>query len=142
MPTASARAVGEFLEELAVLMELGGADAFRLRAYLRAARIFATLDEDVEELVSQGSLTSIKGVGKGLANQIAEFVGSGFVTTRDFEELKASIPPGLLDMLRIPGLGTKKIRLVHDKLGIDTKQELVVWAVRMGLLDDYQLGTS
>ena len=124
MPTASARAVGEFLEELAVLMELGGADAFRLRAYLRAARIFATLDEDVEELVSQGSLTSIKGVGKGLANQIAEFVGSGFVTTRDFEELKASIPPGLLDMLRIPGLGTKKIRLVHDKLGIDTLDAL------------------
>ena len=124
MATASARAVAEFLEELAVLMELGGADAFRLRAYLRAARIFATLEDDVEELVSQESLTSIKGVGKGLAHQIAEFVRSGFVTTRDFEKLKESIPPGLLHMIRIPGLGTKKIRLVHDQLGIDTLDAL------------------
>ena len=124
MATESARAVADFLEEFAVLMELGGSDAFRVRAYLRAARVFATLEEDVEALVNKGSLTSIKGVGKGLANLISEFVRGGFVSTRDFEKLKASIPPGLLDMLRLPGLGTKKIRLIHDNLGIDSLDAL------------------
>ncbi len=124
MATESARAVADFLEEFVVLMELGGSDAFRVRAYLRAARIFATLEEDVETLVNKGSLTSIKGVGKGLANLISEFVCNGFVTTRDFEKLKASIPPGLLDMLRLPGLGTKKIRLIHDHMGIDSLDAL------------------
>ena len=100
--------IADFLKDLSVLMELKGENAFRIRAYTNASRTFEMMEGNAEAMLAQGSLTSIKGVGKGLAELVSEFVQTG--TARDYEELKASIPAGLLDMLRIQGLGPKKIR--------------------------------
>jgi len=116
------REVAAFLEELSVLMELRGENPFRIRAYTGAARTIDQLDEEVEGLVVRNALTSVKGIGKGLAELVAQFVETG--TAAELEGLRNSIPSGLLDMLRIQGLGPRKIRAIHDELGIDTLEAL------------------
>ena len=116
------RQVADFLGELAVLMELNGENPFRIRACANAARTIEGLDREVEELVAQNALTSIKGIGRGLADLIAEFAAKG--TTDEYENLKRSIPPGLFDMLRIKGLGPKKILTIRKELDIDSLEKL------------------
>ncbi len=119
---ASNQEVAAFLKEFSVLLELKGANAFRIRAYTNATRTFEMLEQDIEEMVARGTLQSVKGAGQGVADLVGEFIRTG--TAREFEEAKASIPPGLLDMLRIQGLGPKKIRAVHAQLGLDTLEAL------------------
>jgi len=110
------------LEEIGVYLELKGESPFKVIAYSNAARRLETLEEDLEELVRRGGLTSIKGIGDALSKKITELVTTGRLEY--YNELKASIPPGHLEMLRIPGLGPKKIRSLHEKLAIETLGEL------------------
>ena len=110
------------LEEIGVLLELKGESPFKAIAYSNAARQLETLDEDLDELVRRGGLTSIKGIGDALSRKITELVTTGRLEY--YEKLKASVPPGHLEMLRIPGLGPKKIRALHEKLSIETLGEL------------------
>jgi len=118
MPEVANRQIAAFLEELALLMELSGENPFRIRAHARAARAIERLEQDAVELVARDGLTGIRGIGPGLAGLIAEFVRTG--TALDYEKLKSAVPAGLLDMLRVPGLGPRKVRAVHQELGIDT----------------------
>ena len=118
MPPITNRAVANFIDDYSVLLELSGENAFRVRAYTNAVRIFENMEGDLAALIEAGELTSIKGVGQSLADLVAEFASTG--TAKAYEDLKASIPLGLLDMLKIQGLGPKKIIAIHDKLGIDT----------------------
>jgi len=110
------------LEEIGVLLELKGESPFKSIAYANAARRLESLDEDLDALVSRGALTSIKGIGEALSRKITELVTTGRLEY--YEKLKASVPPGHLEMLRIPGLGPKKIRALHEKLSIETLGEL------------------
>ena len=110
------------LEEIGVLLELKGESPFKSIAYANAARRLESLDEDLDALVSRGGLTSIKGIGEALSRKITELVTTGRLEY--YEKLKASVPPGHLEMLRIPGLGPKKIRALHEKLSIETLGEL------------------
>ena len=110
------------LEEIAVLLELKGESPFKSIAYANAARRLETLEEGLDELVRRGELTSIKGIGDALSKKITELVTTGRLEY--YENLRASIPPGHLEMLRIPGLGPKKIRALHEKLAIETLGEL------------------
>ena len=110
------------LEEIGVYLEIKGESPFKVIAYANAARRLETLEEDLEELVRRGGLTSIKGIGDALSKKITELVTTGRLEY--YDELKASIPPGHLEMLRIPGLGPKKIRGLHEKLAIETLGEL------------------
>ncbi len=110
------------LEEIGVYLEIKGESPFKVIAYSNAARRLETLEEDLEELVRRGGLTSIKGIGDALSKKITELVMTGRLEY--YNELKASIPPGHLEMLRIPGLGPKKIRALHEKLAIETLGEL------------------
>jgi DNA polymerase (family 10) len=110
------------LEEIGVYLELKGESPFKVIAYANAARRLETLEEDLEELVRRGGLTSIKGIGDALSKKISELVTTGRLEY--YDELKASIPPGHLEMLRIPGLGPKKIRALHEKLAIESLGEL------------------
>lgn len=116
------KSVAKILEEIGVMIELTGGNPFRAQAHYNGARIIETLSEPVESLVKSEQLTSIKGIGKGLADKITELVTTGAV--QEYEELKASIPDGLFDMLRISGMGPKKVRAVYEKLGITTVGEL------------------
>ena len=119
---ASNQEIAAFLNELSILLELQGENAFRIRAYTNAARTFEMLEESISTMLQQGTLTSLKGVGQGLADLVDEFVRTG--TAADLEEAKASIPPGLLDMLKIQGLGPKKIRTIHTQLGLENLEDL------------------
>ena len=112
----------KILEEIALLLELKGENPFKARSYLMAARNLEVLDEDLSDLVEQGRLDSIKGVGEALSKKIEELVRTGRLEY--YEKLKASIPPGHFEMLKIPGLGPKKIKALYDHLAIETVGEL------------------
>jgi len=104
------------------LLELKGEEAFKVRAYHRAARALEHLEEEAAGLHVRGELERIPGVGKNLAKKIAELLETGRSTF--LEQLRQEVPPGLRDMLAVPGLGAKSVRLIHQHLGITTLEEL------------------
>src|SRR5947208_17081092 len=89
------------------MLDILGEDAFRIISYRRAARQLDALTEDVEDLVRKGRVASIPGIGQALGEKIEEYVTTGKI--RYPEELKARLPPALLDTLRPRGLGAKKV---------------------------------
>ena len=110
--------VAEILVEIGLLLELKGENPFKTRAYAGAARTLEGLAEPLAALVAEKRLGEIKGIGAALEQKITELVETGRL--KYYEELKASVPAGLLEMLAIPGLGPKKIRILHQQLGVDS----------------------
>src|SRR5688572_8335111 len=94
--------VAEILLEIGVLLELKGENPFKTRAYANAARTLESLSEPLDKLVAEERLGTIKGIGEALQDKITELVTTGRL--QYYEELKASIPEGVLALLRIPGL--------------------------------------
>ena len=118
----TARIAADFVEEYATLLELSGASPFRVRAYANAVRALETLTSPLDELLAAGILTEIKGIGDSVAELVAEFADTG--TAQAYEKLRAATPEGLLDMLRVPGLGPRKIVAIRKALGIETLDAL------------------
>jgi len=114
--------VAEILQEIGTLLELKGENPFKTRAYVNAARTLEGLNEPLATLIAENRLGEIKGIGEALQEKITTLVTTGRLPY--YEELKASIPPGLVEMLNIPGLGPKKVKAMNDKLGIDTVEAL------------------
>ncbi len=114
--------VAEILEEIATLLELKGENPFKARAYVNAARTLQTLTEPLEKVIAEQRLGEIKGIGEALQKKITELVTTGRLAY--YEELKASVPAGLVAMLEIPGLGPKKIKSLNEKLGVASIEEL------------------
>jgi len=110
------------LSETAALLELEGANVFRVRAYENAARTFEGTAEEPQELLEENRLAEIPGVGPGLVQSVAEIIHTGRLTLHD--ELRRKYPPGLLALFRVPGLGPKRIRVLHQQLGIGSPAEL------------------
>ncbi len=110
------------LDELALLLEMKGENPFKSNAYTHAARSLETLDDDLETIIREGRLEDIKGIGTAIGKKITELAATG--NLRYHQELKASIPAGHFEMLKIPGLGPKKIRYLYEKLGIASIGEL------------------
>ncbi|WP_026486184.1 DNA polymerase/3'-5' exonuclease PolX [Caldanaerobius polysaccharolyticus] len=110
------------LNEIGLLLDLKGESPFKSRAYYNAARIIETLDRDIEQLVKEGKLKEVKGIGDALNRKLTELVTTGRLEY--YESLKASIPSGLIEMMKIPGLGPKKIRALYEKLNITSVREL------------------
>ena len=109
--------IADVLSEIGVLLELSGENPFKIRAYQSGARALAAMEEaELGRLITAGELATIKGFGDALVQKITELHTTGRLVF--FEKLKASIEPGLAEMLQIPGLGPKKIRALHSKLGI------------------------
>ncbi len=108
--------VAAVLEEIGVLLELKGENPFKSRAYATAARALETLGTPVGELVAQGRLGEVRGLGEALQQKVAELATTGRLGYH--EELRASVPAGLLEMLQLPGLGPKKVRALHARLGV------------------------
>ncbi len=104
------------LEEMADLMELAGENPFRARSFRAAARSLEATTEDIGSLVASGRLKDVKGIGAALEGIISELCREG--RSPRHEELKNAVPPGLLDLLRINGLGPKKARELYRTLGI------------------------
>lgn len=114
--------IAEILVEIGVLLELKGENPFKTRAYSNAARVLENLDEPLATLIKEERLGEVKGIGEALEQKITELFETGKL--KYYEDLKASIPPGLVEMLEIPGVGPKKIKTLHDKLGIQNVEQL------------------
>ncbi len=114
--------VVEILVEIGTLLELKGENPFKTRAYLNGARIIEGLNEPLKKLVEEERLGELKGIGDALQQKITELVTTGKL--KYYDELKASVPAGLVAMLDIPGLGPKKIIALNKNLGVDSVEKL------------------
>jgi DNA polymerase (family 10) len=121
-PVVTKETVIRILEEIAVLLELSGENPFKSRAYRNAARNLEKLDTDFIKLVRENKLSEVEGIGDAINKKITQLVKTGKLDY--YEALKNSIPPGHLEMLKIPGLGPKKIHTLYEQLGIKTIGEL------------------
>lgn len=124
-------AIAEVFNQYADLLELTGANAFRIRAYRSAARRIKDLSEPLSTIEDDPDrkLTDIEGIGKDLAEKIVELITSGKLTV--LEEILAKVPVGTLDLLKVPGLGPKKVALLRDQLSIESLEQLAA-ACRKG----------
>jgi DNA polymerase (family 10) len=108
---------------LADLLEIQGANPFRVRAYRNAARTIGSTAESLASVAEEGGdLTEYAGIGKDLANQIVEITQTG--KHSKLEELRQQVPQGVVDMLRIPGVGPKKVAVFFNTLGLTSLDEL------------------
>jgi DNA polymerase (family 10) len=114
--------VAEILVEIGTLLELKGENPFKTRAYQNGARIIEGLSEPLQKLVAEERLGELKGIGDALQQKITELVTTGKL--KYYEDLKASVPAGLVAMLDIPGLGPKKIIALNKHLGVDSVEKL------------------
>jgi DNA polymerase (family 10) len=122
MPDMTKDQVTEILTDIATLLELKGENPFKSRAYINAARALESSTAPLEKIFSPESTERIKGIGDSLHEKISELLTTGKLAY--YEDLKASIPPGLVAMLSIPGLGPKKVKAINDKLGVDSVEQL------------------
>ena len=114
--------VAKVFREIASILEITGENPFRIRAYERAALNIENLTADIATIAEKKELEEIPGVGKDLASKIEEILTTG--TCSQLEELKKEVPPGLVKMLAVPGLGPKTAKLFYDKLRITSVDEL------------------
>lgn len=114
--------VVHLLNKIADLMDIKGEQFFKTRAYRMAAETLREAEEPIEVLVNEERLQELPGIGKAIAKKITTFVNTGILPY--YEELTEEIPPSLLDLLQIQGLGPKKVAVLYKKLGITTIDEL------------------
>jgi DNA polymerase (family 10) len=114
--------VSRMLDEIARYIELSETNPFKSRAFEKAARKIEALDTDIVQLVTSGKLYATPGIGKGIGPVVTEIVQSG--TSSYLEELRGQYPAGIFDLMKIPGLGIKKIGALYSELGIATIDEL------------------
>ena len=115
--------IAAIFEKVADLLEIEGANPFRVRAYRNAARVVSGTSQSLADLLARGDdLTGLPGVGQDLAGKIREIITSGDLGLR--RELEARTPPALALLLNLGGLGPKRVQLLHQKLGITSTADL------------------
>jgi DNA polymerase (family X) len=114
--------IADAFDELAALYELDGAVVYRVIAYRNAAKAIRESGQSVAELTRKGKVEELAGVGKTIAEKISALLETGSIPSAD--KLKDRIPPGLIEVTRIPGLGPKRARLLHAELGICSLDDL------------------
>jgi len=112
----------KYLENYADILDFAGENKFKISAFRGAANVIRRLDVDLEEMLHDGSITNIKGIGKGIQKILYELSDNG--TVKDYEEHLGSIPEGILDILQIRGLGVKKVKLLYEQLKVHNINEL------------------
>jgi DNA polymerase (family 10) len=113
--------VADLLYEIADILEIQDVK-FKPQAYRKAAQNIETLGESIEEVYEKGELRDIPGVGEAIAKKVGEFLDTGEL--KYLYKLKTEVPEGLIAMLGIPGLGPKKVALIHKELGLSTVDDL------------------
>jgi len=113
--------------QIETLMGVLGEDSRRAMTYGRTARLIETLADSAADLAASGQLLDIRGIGPATQESVAEIVDSG--TCSLLEELAARVPPGVPDILRVPGLGPKKVHTVVNDLGVTSLEELQAAAI-------------
>ncbi len=108
----------DILEDIAVLLELKGDNPFKIRAYSGGARVLEMMEEDLGDVIAEERLDAIKGIGSALVDKIKTLYATGELEY--YTKLRESIAPGLIEMLEIPGLGGKKVKRLHDAIGVES----------------------
>jgi DNA polymerase (family 10) len=103
-------------------LKLKGENPFKIRAYFSGARTLQTMEEDLGEVISEGRLGEIPGIGKALTEKVETLYTTGELEF--YDKLVASVPSGLMDLLEVPGLGGKKIKALHEQLDVDSIDSL------------------
>ncbi len=136
------RSAAHALEQIAELLELKGESGFRSRSFRTAARAVRSLSVDLTVALAEDSLRGTRGVGPSTLQVLTELAETGRSTL--LEELREQVPPGLVEMLRIPGLGVARVRQIHDLLDIDSVPELEAAAVdgRLATLPRFGVRTA
>lgn len=114
--------IAAVFSEIADFLEIKGENPFRVRAYRRAAQTMEGLAEDVASVADRGELLEIPGIGKDLAGKIQEFLQSGAVEY--LEGLRREIPVGVVELMRIHGVGPKTAKLLYEQVGVDSVEKL------------------
>lgn len=110
--------------EIADLLEIENQNPFRIRAYRNAARTVEMLGPSIQDLLAEGrDLSELPGIGEDLAGRIAEIVHGGTCALQ--EQLRQELPPGIAGLLRVPGLGPRRVKLLYEELGIHTPEQLL-----------------
>jgi len=108
--------IATLFSRIADLLEIQGANPFRVRAYRRAADNLESLTDNIESILSRGATREIPGIGEDLAAKIAEYVSTGKI--KFFEELKKEVPLGLLEIVAIPSVGPKTAKKIYDRFHV------------------------
>jgi DNA polymerase (family 10) len=114
--------LSELFNQMADIMEILGEDRFRINTYRRVARIIGDTPADIEVLLETGELAKIPGVGKSSLAKIDEFIKTGTITAH--RQLLRKIPPKLLELLAIPGIGPKGVKAVYEELNVKSIADL------------------
>ncbi|MCM8799598.1 MAG: DNA polymerase/3'-5' exonuclease PolX [Candidatus Omnitrophica bacterium] len=114
--------VAEIFRNIAKILTIKEDNPFRIRAYEKAAQNIESLNEDIERIIQENRLTEIPGIGEDLADKIKEITSTG--TLKSYEDLKKTVPGGILDLLNIPSVGPKTAKLLYEKLKIKNIEEL------------------
>lgn len=114
--------VARVLDDIAGFLELKGENPFRIRAYRTAARGIASIPGDLAAALAAGQLAEVKGIGPATLDIVAEVLRTG--RSRTLDDLRDQVPPGLVEMLQISGLGVTKVRQIHETLHVETLAEL------------------
>ena len=126
------KSIADIFTEIADILDIQGENPFRIRSYRNAARTIGDLTENLENMVKAGgNPEEIPGIGKSMHEKIVEIVKTG--KCQSLEELKKITPPGLTELLRLDGLGPKKVKLLYDELGVDSVDRLEKAAQAGGL---------
>jgi DNA polymerase (family 10) len=122
MTSVDKSSVVKALREMSAYLQLKGENAFKTRAYDVAADRIAGLSDDLRQLVAQGKLTELPGIGESIGQKIAELVTTGRLQA--LEQLKKEFPPRILDLLEVPEIGPKKAKALFEQLGIGSLDDL------------------
>jgi len=126
MPVVNAEIAGE-LDKVADLLDIEGANPFRVRAYRRAARLVGSLPRNITDMLAAGEdLDDLPGIGEDLAEKIATIARGEHLPV--LTDLEREVPAGITKLLAVPGLGPKRVHLLHEALGIDTIDKLAAAA--------------
>jgi DNA polymerase (family 10) len=117
------KTIADIFTEIADILEIQGENPFRVRSYRNAARTIEDMSRSLESLVkADENLEEIPGIGKSMSEKIREILSSGKCHT--LEELRSKIPPGLTELLKLQGLGPKKVKVLYDELAVDSVDRL------------------
>src|SRR5579871_2532286 len=114
--------IAQILAEMGTMLELRGENPFRCRAYHNAAQALQNLPDELSSMIAEGRLGEVPGIGQTMQAKIVQLATTG--TLPAYDELRQSTPPGLVALLRIPGLGPKKIKALRDELAIESLADL------------------
>uniref|UniRef100_A0A7C3YNY6 DNA polymerase beta n=1 Tax=candidate division WOR-3 bacterium TaxID=2052148 RepID=A0A7C3YNY6_UNCW3 len=115
--------IAKIFERIADALEIKGENKFKIIAYRNAAKALSDLTEDISEIYEKGKLLEIPGIGEGIAKKIEEYLKTGRM--KKYEEAVSGIPEGLFELLNIPNLGPKTIKLAYESLKVENLQQLL-----------------